>query len=144
MHTLAAEFQEVLCQYLKLTEAIKQIVAIDESQDSQALVRSIIDNQDYLMKIQQMDARVLELSERLKRSQKELNATDYAKIKGVSNAVTVQALHIREQCRLLEQRVQSRRDQLAKELQEINKGSRYLKVLKPTQTNFPKFIDSTC
>jgi hypothetical protein len=144
MHTLAAEFQEVLDQYLKLTDALKQIFSVVESPDPQALVMSIVENQDCFMKIRQLDASVLKLSEILERCREELDNTDYEKIKGLSNAVNAQVLHIREQCRLQEKPVQARRDQLAKELREIENGSRYLNILKPAKTNFPKFIDSTC
>jgi hypothetical protein len=95
------------------------------------------------MRIWQMDAKVMKLSEKLERCREKLNSADYEEIKGFSSAVKAQALLMREQCRLQEQRVQSRRDQLAKELTAIGNGSRYLNILKPTKTNFPKFIDST-
>ena len=143
MHTLAVEFQEALNQFLKLTEALNRIFNVDDSRDPQALVRSVLENQDCLMQIPKMDARVLELSEILERCREELDPADCEKIKGFSNAVNSQALYIRELCRMQEQRVQSRRDQLAKELKEIGNSSRYFKVLKPAKNNFPKFIDST-
>lgn len=143
MHTLAAEFQEVLQQYRKLTEVLNGIFGIDESQDPQALVQSVLKNKDCLMQIPKMDARVLELSEILKRCRKELDPADCEKIRGYSNDINSQAQYIQELCRVQEQRVRSRRDQLAKELKEIGNSARYFKVLKPAQNNFPKFIDST-
>jgi hypothetical protein len=143
MHALAVEYQEILNRYFKLTEVLKQIFGVDEAGDPQALIRSIVENQDWLMEIRQLDSRVLELSKRLERCREELGSADCEQIEGFSNTVNAQALHIRELCRLQEQRVQSRREQLAKELREIGNGTRYLKVIKPTKTNFPKFIDST-
>jgi hypothetical protein len=143
MHTLAAEFQEALQQYCKLTEVLKEIFGIDEPLDPQALVKSVLKNQDCLMQIQKMDARVLELSEILKRCSKELDPADCEKIRGYSSDINSQALYIQELCRVQEQRVRSRRDQIAKELREIANSARYFKVLKPPKNNFPKFIDST-
>jgi hypothetical protein len=143
MHPLAAKFQEALHQYLKLTEVLNRIFSVDESLDKQALVRSILENQDSFMQIREMDARILELSEILVRCREELDPVDYETIKGISNAANSQALHIRELCLRHEQRVQSRRDQLAKELTDIRNSAQYLKVLKPAKNNFPKFIDST-
>jgi hypothetical protein len=143
MHTLTAEFQEAFNQYLKLTEALNRIFNVDESRDPQALVRSVLENQDYLIQIRKMDNRVLELSKTFERCREELNPADCEKIKSFYTAVYYQALNIQDLCRLQEQRVQSRRDQLAKELMEIGNSSRYFKVLKPAKNNFPKFIDST-
>jgi hypothetical protein len=144
MHILAVEFQEAFYQYLKLTEALKSIFNVDESQGPQALVRSILENQDCLMQIRKMDARVLELSNILQQCREELDPEDREKINSLSNALNTQSLHVRELCRQQEQRVQSRRDHLAKELMGIGNGVRYLKELSPNKTNFPKFIDSTC
>jgi hypothetical protein len=144
MHTLAVELQEVLDQYLRLTEDIQLVFRVAESQDPQTLIVSIVEHQSCFMRIQQLDARVLKLSENLERCQKELDSMDYKKIESFFCAIKTQALKILELCRLLEPKVQSRRDQLAKELTEIKNGSRYLKVLHPTPANFPKFVDSTC
>jgi hypothetical protein len=142
MHTIAAEFREILHQYLKLTEVLERVFHVEASQDPQALVRSILENQDCLKQIVQVNDKAQELSGLLERSCVELHPADREEIQFYANAVKTHSYRIRELCRLQEQRIQSRRDQLAHELIEIENGARYLKILKPAPTNYPKFIDS--
>jgi 3-methyladenine DNA glycosylase Tag len=144
MHRFVIEFQEALDQYLALTKILDQILNADESQDPQALARSIVENQDCLLRFQQMHIRMRGLSKKQEQFRSEFDSVDCEKIATISNTVNVQSHRIQELLRHQEKSVQCHRDQLAKALVDIGKSSRYLKVLTPPKSNYPKFIDSTC
>lgn len=142
MHKLASEFHEVLHLCIRLVEDLARIMNVDESKDPQALVKSILENQSCLLQIQKMNSRVLNLHKIWEQCRRDLDPATCEEIRKSYNAASAQALRLQEICGLQVQRVQARRDYLAKELAEIGNGTRYLKALKPAKNNYPKFIDS--
>lgn len=142
MHTLAAEFQDVLRLYVKLAEDLAGIVDVDEAKDPQALVKSILNNRECLTQIQAVNARILRLYGIWEKGQGSYDPATCEEIRGYAQAAKAHALRLQDMCGIQAQRVQLRRDQLAKQIQEIGNGARYLKMLNPVQTNYPKFIDS--
>ena len=142
MNKLADEFEDVLQSYVKIASEFSRIVQVDDSEDPQVLIQSILDNRDLLTEIQQINKRMVSLYSIWEQSQHDLSESDSKKIRNIIETVREQAHQLEKICGLKAQRVETQRSRLAQELQNIGKSSRYLKMIKPTQQNFPKFIDS--
>ena len=142
MNELAAEFEDVLQSYVKIASEFSRIIQVDDSEDPQVLIQSILDNRDCLTEIQQINKRMVSLYGVWEQNQHGLSESDSEKICNIIETVREQAHQLEKICGLKAQRVETRRSLLAQELQNIGKGSRYLKMIRPIQQNFPKFIDS--
>ncbi|MDR1726778.1 MAG: hypothetical protein LBT74_02415 [Acidobacteriota bacterium] len=143
VNELAAEFEDVLKGYVRVAADFSRIVQVDDDGDPQALIQSILDNRGCLEEIQQINQRMVRLYDAWERSRADADAADRREIGGIVEAVRAQAQELEKICVIKAQKVEARRNQLAQELQDVGKGSRYLKLLKPAQQNYPKFIDST-
>ena len=142
MNELADEFENVFQSYARIASEFSRIVQVDDSEDSQALIQSILDNRNCLTEIQLINKRMVSLYSIWEQSRYELGESDSEKIRNIIEAVRKQAQQLEKICDLKAQQVETQRNRLAQELQNIGKGSRYLKMIKPIQQNFPKFIDS--
>jgi hypothetical protein len=142
MKNFIAEFQDVFTLYLKLGEELTKIINVDDSKDPQALVRAILENRDCLDRIAQMNTRVLHLSDAWQKCRTHLDPESRDKAQNLAEAAKAQAMRLQELCSVKTQKLQTVRDKLGTNLEEIGKGSQYLKSMKPTKSNYPKFIDS--
>lgn len=142
MSELTTEFEDVLRSYVRIASDFSRIVQVDDSEDPQALIQSILDNRERLDEIQQVNKRMLRLYGDWRQKRTGFGESDGEEISKIVEAVREQARQLEKVCGLEVRKVEARRNQLAQELQDIGKGSRYLKLLRPVQQNFPKFIDS--
>jgi len=142
MTVLSAEFQDILKVYVKLVEDLSLIIDVDDPNDPQALVKTILDNQDCLTQIQQINARLVNLKSIWEQNKDDFDIEACVEIRGFIDGAKAHVLKLQEICDAQTQKVYARREQLSEELKEIGKGSRYLHLLKPAQENYPKFIDS--
>jgi hypothetical protein len=142
MKNLVAEFQDVFTLYLQLGEELTRIMNIDDSKDPQALIKAILQNRNCLDRITQMNARVVHLSESWEKCRTHLDPESRNRARNLAEAAKAQAVRLQELCSIQAQKLQTIRDKLGKNLAEIGKGSRYLKSMKPSKSNYPKFIDS--
>jgi hypothetical protein len=142
MKNFVAEFQDVFTLYLKLAEELTKIMNVDDSKDPQALVRAILENRDCLDRITQMNTRVLQLSDAWQKCRAHLDPESRDKARNLAEAAKAQAMRLQELCSVKTQKLQTTRDKLETNLAETGKGSRYLKSMNPTKSNYPKFIDS--
>ena len=142
MSTLTAELKDVFELYLKLGEKFTKIVDAGDSKDPQALAQSILQNREYLSRIEAMNSRVLRLSEDWENCRANLDPESRDRIRTLAEAARAQAIRLQELCSIQAQKLQAARDKLGKNLEEIGKGAQYLKSVKPIKNNYPKFIDS--
>jgi len=142
MNNLASEFQAVSQLYSQIGEELAGVMCVNDSGNSSALAEAILQHRDCLARIEQMNARVLYLSEEWKKRRPNLDADTYRKIDGLAETARVQAMRLNDLCGNKMQTLQAARDRLAKRLEELGKGTRYLKSVKSTKSNYPKFIDS--
>jgi len=142
MNTITADFQDVFSLYLRLGEDLTRILDVDDSKGSQALVESILENRECLARIEQMNARVLQLSESWEKCRIDLDPESQNKIRDLAQASRNQALRLKELCARHAQKIQETRDLLGGKLEELGKGARYLQSVKPVKNNYPKFVDS--
>jgi len=145
MAELAEEFRDIFNLYVKLTADLTRIADIGKSEeDPQALIQSILDNRSCLTEIQRLNKRLSQLYGAWKDKENTFSLSVGDEVRGVVDDVREQMRQLEKLCGLGTRKVEERRKQLADELANVGKGSRYLKMLKPVQENHPKFIDSAC
>ena len=145
MNTLAEEFRDVLSLYVRLTADLTRIADVDRfEEDPQALIQSILDNRSCLTEIQQLNERLTRLYGAWKDKDAGSVSSIGDEISGVVDDVQEQMRQLEKLCGIGVRKIEERRKQLTDELANVEKGSRYLKLLKPVQENYPKFIDSAC
>ena len=142
MNTLTADFQDVFSLYLRLGEELTRVLDVEDSKDPQALVESVLENQDCLARIEQMNARILQLSESWGKCRDQLDPDSQIKIRDLAQASRAQALRLKDLCAKHAQKIQATRDQWGRKLDELARGARYLQSVKPVKNNYPKFVDS--
>jgi len=145
MSKLADEFRDILTLYVKLTTDLTRIADVGKSEDDpQALIQSILDNRSCLTDIQQLNKRLMQLYGVWKKKVVNAGSSDDDEIVCVVDDVRRQMQELETLCGLGVRKVEDRRKHLASELATVGKGARYLKMIKPVQENYPKFIDSAC
>ena len=143
MKNFAAEFRDIFSLYVKLGEELSKILNTGEANDSQTMVRSLLKNNDRLMQISQMNSRIAKLSDDWMECRLHLAPAEREEADKMAAAAKDQALRLQELCRTHIQKLQDVHNKLKNNLQELGKGARYARGLKLTQSNYPKFIDSS-
>ena len=145
MYNLIDEFRDVLGLYVKLTADLARIADVGKSEeDPQALIQSILDNRSCLTEIQQLNKRLVRLYGAWKDKGANAGLSNDEEISFVVDDVRKQMQELEKLCGFGIRKVEDRRKHLSGELATVGKGARYLKMLKPVQENYPKFIDSAC
>ena len=145
MSEFAGEFRDILDTYIKLTADLARIADVGRSEeDSQALVQAILDNSGCLTEIQTLNKRLIYLYGVWKDREADSGLPIGDEIRGVVGDVRAQMRQIENLCTVKASKVEARRKQLTRELANVGKGSRYLKMINPIKENHPKFIDSAC
>jgi hypothetical protein len=142
MSALAAEFQDVFHLYLELSEKLTRIISAGNLKNPDTIAESVLRNRDCLVRIEQMNSRVLQLSDDWQKSRNKLDPASRNEIRNLAEAARTQAIALRELCRIHVQKLQTALDKTGKDLAEIAKGAQYLKSIKPVKNNYPKFVDS--
>jgi hypothetical protein len=142
MTIFISEFQDVFQGYLTLADDLTKIMDVDDSQDPHILVQSILQNCDCLNRIDQMNLRVLKLTDDWEKHCADSDQCSREEASKLIEAAKAQAVRLQILCTIKSQKLQSLRDVLGKNLEELGKGAQYLKSLKPAKNNYPKFIDS--
>jgi hypothetical protein len=142
MNALAAEFQDVFKFYLRLTQDFAGILDENNSQNPQQLIESILRNRDSLTRIEQMNARIMQLSDTCDKCRVNLDLKSRKEIDNLAQAAKAQAIRLKELCGIHAQKIQATRDDLGRRMAEIGKGAQFLESIKPIRNNYPKFIDS--
>jgi hypothetical protein len=142
MNALAAEYQDVFKLYLRLSQDLAGIMDENNSQNPQQLIESILRNCDSLTRIEQMNSRIMQLSDACDKCRADLDLKSQEEIRNLAQAAKAQAIRLKELCGIHAQKIQATRDRLDKRMVEIGKGSQFLKSIKPIKNNYPKFIDS--
>ena len=142
MTELTSEFRDIIALYLRLGEELTQILQVDDSQDPNALVQSILQRGDCLAQISQMSSRVKAAADNWKKCRGYLDGKAREETNELAEAAQAQVARLKALCDIHAEKLKIARGRLEKSLAEIHQGSRYLKSLKPVKSNYPKFIDS--
>ena len=122
-----------------LSDALKEA----DSGNERSLTESILQNRSRISQIERMNAHVLQLSDNLKKSYRDLNAETRAEAEALAAEAKSHAMRIRELCSQASVKIEKTKSVIQKELEGIAKGKQYLKSVDPLKNNYPKFIDST-
>jgi hypothetical protein len=142
MNVLATEYQDVFSLYLRLSQDLTEIMDENNSQNPQQLIESILRNRDSLSRIEQMNSRIVQLSDAFAQCRAELDLKSQEEIQNLAQAAKAQAIRLKELCSIHAQKIQATRDKLGRRISGIGKGSQFLNSIKPIKNNYPKFIDS--
>jgi archaellum component FlaC len=142
MNALAAEYQDIFKLYLRLSQDLAGIMDENNSQNPQQLIESVLRNCDSLARIEQMNSRILQLSDAFNKCRDDLDPKSREEIRNLAQAAKAQAIRLKELCGMHAQKIQATRDRLGTRMAEIGKGAQFLDSIKPIKNNYPKFIDS--
>jgi len=142
MNALASEYQDVFKQYLRLSHELAEIMEENQSQNDRELIESILRNRDSLVRIQQMNSRIEQLTDICNKFRSDLDLESQKQLQNLAQAAKAQAIHLKELCHIHAQKMQAAKDLLGRRLAEVGKGSQFLGSIKPIKNNYPKFIDS--
>ncbi|MBN2319506.1 MAG: hypothetical protein JXR49_10540 [Acidobacteria bacterium] len=129
--------------YSDLQKDLSDVLNEGDSGNERSLTESILENKSRISQIERMHAHILQLSDNLKKSYKDLNSGTRAEAEALASEARSHAVHIRELCTQASEKIEKTKVGIQKELEGIAKGKQYLKSAAPVKTNFPKFIDST-
>jgi hypothetical protein len=144
MKNFAAEFRALSAFYTKLAEDINKTLITEDSQNSNAIVKAALQHRELLEQIPRMEARIAELANDWVHSRIKLDPAARTEADAMAADAQSQALRLHQLCSIHTQKLQAIHDEIRHDLAELAKGSRFAKVLKPVQHNYPKFIDSCC
>lgn len=113
-----------------------------QKEGTSALTESILKNRELLARIEQMTDRTSQLAQEWEKFRMIMDPQSKAEIQALATSVKSQALQLEQLCKGLVRQLEARRSGLEHELEEIRKGTRYLSSVKPSSTNYPKFVDS--
>ncbi len=142
MSTITDELRAAFQLYVGLGEDLTKIAETGDSKAPYALAECILQNRDCLARIEQMNSRISQLSMNRERARPNLDPESRAELDRLAAAVREQAVRLKELCSAHARKLQSLRDQAAKDLEEIGKTAQYLRSMKPVKNNYPKFVDS--
>jgi len=142
MKDLKSEFQDLTALYRKLEEEISRILPNDESKAPQDTVRAVVQNSSCFLRIAEIGARVELASDSWEKSRLQLDEKTRVETQQLADQTRYQASRLLQLCCLRADKIRLEHSRLGKCLIEIGKGAQYLRVLKPPQNNYPKFIDS--
>jgi hypothetical protein len=142
MNAFASEFQDVFKLYLRLSQDLAGIMDESNSHNPHQLIESILQNRDSLIRIEQMNSHILQLSDAYNKCRANLDPKSQEEIRNLAQAAKAQAIRLKELCGIHALKIQAARDRLGCRIVEIGKGSQFLKSITPIKNNYPKFIDS--
>ena len=143
MKNFTAEFRNLSSFYSRLAEDLTKFLNEDEPKVGRALVQSTLQNRECLEQLPQMNLQIAELSNDWTQRRPQLDPATRREADEMAASARAQAVRLQELCHIHTCKLQAIHDGIRNNLVEIGKGSRFAKVLKPVQHNYPKFIDSS-
>ena len=143
MQTLIPDLRKLTQFYFGLHKDLSDVLNEANSGSERTLTESILENRTRISQIERMNAHILQLSDNLQKSYKDLNAETRAEAEALATEAKSHAVRIRELCSQASIKIEKSKAVIQKELESIAKGKQYLKSVDPVKNNYPKFIDST-
>ena len=109
MNALAIEYQDVFQLYLRLGKELAKIMDTESISNSQDFVESILANHDCLIRIEQVNSRILQLFEDWETCRTGIDPQMQDKLRQLAQAAKAQAVQLRKLCGIYAQRLQQAR-----------------------------------
>jgi archaellum component FlaC len=142
MKLFDSELQYLSELYSRLSAEFASLKQGSKPGKPSATVDFVLRNQELFARLEQMNARLHQLVKEWERFSPHLNPSSKKQAQQLIAKVREQALEL---TRLNQQRLtelEAFRAALVWELEELNRGNKYLDSVKPLKANYPKFIDS--
>jgi hypothetical protein len=110
--------------------------------DCTTLTRAVLRNRELWSRVEQMDARLAQLSKDWQYLRQHLSPQSMTSIRALAAAVRNKAAELSLLMDKRTKELAEGRRKLEKALNEVHKGGRYLASVKPVKANYPKFVDS--
>ena len=144
MNMLADEFQEVIQIYKRLGRDLSRTLCVPESQNCQTLIQSILSNRQCFSEIEKMNARIAPLSKKWIDCRADLDQKSREEISKLVETAKKEAMKLSLLCSSNIEKIAKAKEEMRARIKEIDKGTQFLKSMKPIKNNYPKFIDSRC
>ncbi len=142
MKIFISELQYLSELYQRFKTEILASFGTNESRDAAVFAERILKNRDLLGRIEQMTGRTAQLVQEWEKLRLILDPRSKSEIQALAVSVRSQAAQLEQLCKGLARQLESNRSDLERELMQLQKGTRYLHSVRPSTTNYPKFIDS--
>jgi len=107
MNALAIEYQDVFQLYLKLGQELAKIMDIDDIKNPQGFVESIFADHDCMVRIEQVNSRILQLFEDWEECRVSIDPEMQDEVRELARAAKAQAVQLRRLCNIYAQRLQA-------------------------------------
>jgi septation ring formation regulator EzrA len=141
--TIAADFKELHKTYLALAEELGKAFEGGSEERTEAAAAAVLANRECLSRIEQMNAKVLQISAAWQKQRALLDPGSQDEARHFLAAANAEALRLKEICDIHAQKLRTIQTRILKDIADLGKGSRLLHSLRPVKGNYPKFIDST-
>lgn len=109
MNALATEYQDVFQLYLRLGKELARIMDMEDIKNPRAFVESILTNHDYLIRIEQVNTRILRLFEDWEECRTSIDPQMQDEVRELARAAKEQVVQLRKLCNTYAQRFQETR-----------------------------------
>ena len=140
--TIAAHFEELYKTYAALAEELGKAFGNSNTDRPESAPAAVFAQRECLGRIQQLNARVLEISAAWEKERALLDPEKQAEARYFISAARSEVLRLKGICDVHAQKLAALRTRILNDMADIVKGSRLLDSLKPVKHNYPKFIDS--
>jgi hypothetical protein len=142
MKLFDSELQYLSELYTRMGTELAKLNGMADGAGVGTLAETIHRNSEIFTRIDQMNTRVFQLAQEWEKLRPHMDGASRAKTQALAGKVRKQAEEISAAIDLHAKALQKRKDEIGRDLAQIQQGSRYLASVNPTAVNYPKFIDS--
>ena len=106
MNALVIEYHDVFQLYLRMGKELAKIMDMEDSQNPGTFVESILESHDYLVRIEQVNSRILQLFEDWEECRTTIDPQMEEEVRELAWAAKAQAVRLRRLCSIYTQRLQ--------------------------------------
>jgi len=107
MNALATEYQDVFQLYLKLGKELAKIMDMDDAHSPRAFVESLCANHDCLIRLEQVNSRILQLFEDWEVCSTSIDPEMQDEVRELARAAKDQAVQLKRLCSIYAQRLET-------------------------------------
>jgi hypothetical protein len=141
--TIAEEFEKLHKTYAALAQELGKAFEAGSYERTEDAAAAVLANRECLSRIEQMNARVLQISAAWQKQCALLDPQSQHEARYFLAAATAEASRLKEICDVHAQKLSTAQSRILRDMADLAKGTRLLHSLRPVKGNYPKFIDST-
>jgi hypothetical protein len=142
MNSPLSELQHLIDFYRDATETLANASCNVDAGDLGAFAKSILQQRNCLVRIDQMGAQVSKLIDSWKAVESSFDDKVRNDMQLAIATAKTEAVKLNNQCGDCVKKLEAAQERLGEDLEKIGKHHKYLNNMKPVKSNYPKFIDS--